>query len=583
MKRLVSLILSLTLLLALALPASAADALWAEIGYESMEECLEWEGITAAQYDAIAAKSGAFDPYAYFAASELFPMLYGSAEDYKTDWDYSEEEFRAAMLASWFSDEAALLAEQNQRDALLLSLGGTPGQINVMYNGACLTFPDGIPEIKNDRTMVPMRSALEAMGAKVDYDHPTRTVTVTGEKASFTHVIGTDLIRLSDGSEVRMDVRSYINAGSTMVPVRFFAQVLALDVYWDNTLRTAVLVDKDAVIAEIDSHFTVLNGLIAASYEKLGDLTAYRSEADFSGDILIYDSINGNTKLSLSGNLAFTYGSEAFHLSGALDLGDISDLLLSAMSSGAELSLQETAMLVRLSDYLDPLEFDLIVNDSELYFRAPILPYLLNASGENLPEDFWMKTAVDEDLPALFQNTVNGYKDMTVGKIFYETFAASAGSDTFSLYQDLGLAADMMIAIMGDDTFTKRGDGWRWSMDTGDLEDLAEEMTGESISLKDAGIDDLDFFMDIAADGSMDFDFLMTMDDGSGTALRLEMQGESSDEASKVDMSMRLKNVCDIDLTIDSTVDYGVSEPAPTPGKGAVIVDEALSVLPEKK
>ena len=47
-------------------------------------------------------------------------------------------------------------------------------------------------------------AALEAMGARIEFDQATKTAIVTGEKASFTHVVGSDVITLADGSTVKM-------------------------------------------------------------------------------------------------------------------------------------------------------------------------------------------------------------------------------------------------------------------------------------------------------------------------------------------------------------------------------------------
>ena len=108
-----------------------------------------------------------------------------------------------------------------QRAAALKELGAAAGQINILLNDKCVAFPDAVPVLKGGRTMVPMRAAVEAMGAVVDYDAATRTASVKMGDVSFTHVIGTDVITLSDGSTVKMDIVSYIDKGRTMVPLRF--------------------------------------------------------------------------------------------------------------------------------------------------------------------------------------------------------------------------------------------------------------------------------------------------------------------------------------------------------------------------
>lgn len=166
---------------------------------------------------------------------------------------------------------------QEQIDAALTAKGGTPGQINVMVDGKCVPFTNVFPSLISGRTMVPLRGVLEFLGAKVDYDSATRTATVTGEGVSFTHVIGTDKIALSGGEELTMDVASVVQSGSTLVPLRFFSQALGFDVFWDKDYRTAVVIDKEAFIAEFDKSFTVLNSYMAQQYKDF-DLTKPLSE-----------------------------------------------------------------------------------------------------------------------------------------------------------------------------------------------------------------------------------------------------------------------------------------------------------------
>ena len=173
----------------------------------------------------------------------------------------------------WAALEAELAkAEAEQRAAALKELGAAAGQINVLLNDKCVASPDAVPVLKDGRTMVPMRSAVEAMGAVVDYDAATRTASVKMGDVSFTHVIGTDAITLSDGSTVKMDVVSYIDKGRTMVPLRFFSQVLGYDVFWDNDYKLAFLMDEDTWAAAVDKDLSILNSLFAqqSNYTKSG-------------------------------------------------------------------------------------------------------------------------------------------------------------------------------------------------------------------------------------------------------------------------------------------------------------------------
>ena len=134
------------------------------------------------------------------------------------------------------------------------------GVVEMQINGEYIDFTGAEPEIVGGRTMVPMRGVLDALGATVDYDHPSKTVTAALGGVSLRHTIGTEEITVSGGQVLTMDGASYVKNGSVMVPVRFFSQALGLEVYWDRGQRTAVVIDKQKLISQIDSGFAVLNG-----------------------------------------------------------------------------------------------------------------------------------------------------------------------------------------------------------------------------------------------------------------------------------------------------------------------------------
>ena len=148
-----------------------------------------------------------------------------------------EEKIRTIAQKIYGADDVTFTNQAMKSLKDIKALGGVAGQVNVLLGDRCIAFTDAVPEVKNGRTMVPLRAALEAMGARIEFDQATKTAIVTGEKASFTHVVGSDVITRADGSTVKMDVHSYVTPSNrTMVPVRFFSQVLGYDVFWDNCL-----------------------------------------------------------------------------------------------------------------------------------------------------------------------------------------------------------------------------------------------------------------------------------------------------------------------------------------------------------
>ena len=69
--------------------------------------------------------------------------------------------------------------------------GGVPGQINVMWQGACVKF-DVAPQVKDQRTMVPVRAVMEALGGTVDYSQDDSVVTIGLNGAKVTFTIGSE-------------------------------------------------------------------------------------------------------------------------------------------------------------------------------------------------------------------------------------------------------------------------------------------------------------------------------------------------------------------------------------------------------
>ena len=74
-----------------------------------------------------------------------------------------------------------------------------------------------------------------------------------------------------------MDVRSYVTPSNrTMVPVRFFSQVLGYDVFWDNGYRMAFLLDEETFAEKVDSRLTILNGYLAGNAKRFDASKNYR-------------------------------------------------------------------------------------------------------------------------------------------------------------------------------------------------------------------------------------------------------------------------------------------------------------------
>lgn len=91
--------------------------------------------------------------------------------------------------------------------------------------------------VVSGRTLVPLRLIFSALGAEVEWDGETQTITSTlGEKTVILRVGDTEMLR--DGESVPLDVPPTVMNSRTLVPVRAVAEAFGASVEWDPDTRT---------------------------------------------------------------------------------------------------------------------------------------------------------------------------------------------------------------------------------------------------------------------------------------------------------------------------------------------------------
>jgi len=167
---------------------------------------------------------------------------------------------------------------------VLLMTGLTVGtvsaaDISVYVDGSKLTC-DVPPAIKDGRALVPLRVIFDALGAQVQYQAETKTV--TAEKAGI-------VVKLTIGSstayrnqeQIRLDVSAQVINGRTLVPLRFVSQALGAKVQWDAGTRTITITSS---------------GGSDKSGPGKKDLTVTFIDVG-QGDAILVRSLNGSTML----------------------------------------------------------------------------------------------------------------------------------------------------------------------------------------------------------------------------------------------------------------------------------------------
>lgn len=419
------------------------------------------------------------------------------------------------------------------------------GGVSVQVNGENITFPNGSPEVINGRTMVPMREVLEALGAEVDYDADTRTVTAALGGVSLTHVIGTNTIKMTGGEKLTMDTTSYVKNGSTLVPLRFFSQALGYEVYWDGGQSTAVVIDKAAFVSKTDESFTILNGLQSGTDKDAGFDSA-AMDVEVSGEVKLLDGTSEDAQ-PFSGKMTALVSNDAVNFSGSMDLSAVA----------AALKLEDNPMTAALAPMLNELTFEVIGSDEGLWMKIPALNSLL--TGTSAGGGMWLKSN-DFDMSAAFAAAAPS-SDGTIGSALYEVVEYVDADGPVNIYRDLIQASDIMTALLGDGTFTKDGDDYTWELD----DDAAALMT----SLIGEAPDELSMKMEIKADGGGSFSMRLRMED----TIEMALSGEFSDTSATVKCQLTIPEVCDVTVQSTAAVKESDTAPVTAPPAGETVVD----------
>ncbi|TDA67830.1 MAG: copper amine oxidase N-terminal domain-containing protein [Clostridia bacterium] len=90
---------------------------------------------------------------------------------------------------------------------------------------------DVAPEAPEGVTMIPLRGVLDFFGANLNYDGPSRTVTVLDGDTRVELRIGKD-IALVNGQQAPLLRSAEVKDGRTLIPLRFVAEGLGYQVTW---------------------------------------------------------------------------------------------------------------------------------------------------------------------------------------------------------------------------------------------------------------------------------------------------------------------------------------------------------------
>lgn len=129
------------------------------------------------------------------------------------------------------------------------ALPGNAG-IQVVVNNTPVQFAGAPPVEANGSVLVPLRGVFEAMGAGVNYDSASHTITATKGSVNVVLPLGAQTAFVNGVSHT-LSQPAQVVRGTTLVPLRFVAEALGGYVNWISASQTVEIKTQDQHLASL--------------------------------------------------------------------------------------------------------------------------------------------------------------------------------------------------------------------------------------------------------------------------------------------------------------------------------------------
>ncbi|MCL1793463.1 MAG: phosphate ABC transporter substrate-binding protein PstS family protein [Oscillospiraceae bacterium] len=142
--------------------------------------------------------------------------------------------------------------------------------------------PAVAPVVENGTTLVPLRIISEALGADVSWNAGKQQATISTAAYTVVFTIGSTAYTVNGASKTLLQAPKLVN-GSTMVPIRAFAEAIGAKVGYTASTNTATV-----------DYFTTMTGTL-----KVNGSTTLQPIAQAAADKLM--KMNGNLSITIDG------------------------------------------------------------------------------------------------------------------------------------------------------------------------------------------------------------------------------------------------------------------------------------------
>lgn len=122
--------------------------------------------------------------------------------------------------------------------------------IYIFLDGKKMVFKLQQPLNMDGRVLVPLRDIFEALGAKIEWEDTTKTVTAQKGDVLVTYKIGS-LTGNRNNEIIQIPVPGQLVEGTTLIPLRFVGEALGAAVSWDEHSRTVLISSKIKTAVEV--------------------------------------------------------------------------------------------------------------------------------------------------------------------------------------------------------------------------------------------------------------------------------------------------------------------------------------------
>lgn len=160
----------------------------------------------------------------------------------KVNKDASHDPFLEEIIPAFQKNGFTFITPIELRNLMITTIILNIGNPNITVNGTSkkIDAQGSKPIIQNGRTILPIRTLIESLGGTVDWNAKEQKVTITLNGHSIVLCIG-KTTALVDGSKTTLDVAPQIINGRTYIPLRFVSEHLGASVNWDGTTQTITI------------------------------------------------------------------------------------------------------------------------------------------------------------------------------------------------------------------------------------------------------------------------------------------------------------------------------------------------------